>query len=67
MKRNSIDCTMVYQPNGQSMQRTPLNKQALQMHKVEHWQKFSVPIYDMVLQLENYHVVKDKTTANFYV
>lgn len=62
-----MDYTTVFSPNGQATQRTPLNRQALQVHKVEHWQKYSMPCYDMVLQLENYHVVKDKTSANFYV
>lgn len=66
-KGQSVDCTTIYSPNGQSLQKNPLNKQALQVHKVEHWQKFSVPCYEMVLQLENYHVVKDRTTSNFYV
>ena len=31
------DYTTIYSPNGQPMQKTPLNKKALQVHKVEHW------------------------------
>jgi len=54
-------------PNGQPCQKTPLNKAALQQHQVEHWQKFSSPVYDSELMLDDYHIIRDKGTANFYI
>ena len=64
---NAPNFTTVYMPNGQSMQRSPLSKKALQKHNVEKWAKFSSPVYDTVLMLEDYHLVKDKNTATFYL
>ena len=48
------------------MQKTPLNKKALQQYNVEHWRKFEGPAYDTVLTLDKFHMVKDKNSANFY-
>ena len=62
----TADYTTVYLPNGQSFQKTPLNKKDLQKFNVEHWKKFEAPVYDTVLTLEKFHMVKDKNTANFY-
>lgn len=36
-------------------------------HNVEHWQKFSSPQYNCVVSLENFHLVQDKNSANFYL
>jgi len=36
-KHGVFDYTTIYSPNGQSSQRAPLNKQALQVHAVAHW------------------------------
>ena len=49
------------------MQNAPLNKQSLQQFQVEHWQKFSSPVYDTEVTLENYHLVKDRDSARYYV
>jgi hypothetical protein len=62
-----VDCTTFYLPNGQQVQKTPLNKTALKAYHVDHWQKFSSPVYETVVTVDNYHVVKDKGTAQFYI
>lgn len=61
------DYTTVFTPNGNAQKKDPLNKQALQKYKVEHWAKFSSPQYDCVLTLENYHLVKDRNSSAFYI
>ena len=67
IKAKDFDCTAVYLPNGQQVNKTPLNKAALKQHNVEHWQKFSSPIYETVVTVDNYHVVKDKGTSQYYI
>ena len=49
------------------MQKSPFNKKSLQQFQVEHWQKFSTPVYNTEVTLESYHLVKDKDSARYYV
>ena len=34
---------------------------------MEHWKKFAAPIYPTVVTTSNYHIVKDKESANYYI
>lgn len=62
-----VDCTTVYLPNGKAQQLTPLNKAALQKFGVEQWARFSAPMYDAELMLKDYHLIRDKGTAQYTI
>ena len=34
---------------------------------MDHWKKFAAPTYPTVVTTNEYHMVKDKDTANFYI
>ena len=59
--------TTVYNTKGQPVQKSSFNKESLQQFQVEHWQKFSSPVYNTEVTLESYHLVKDKDSARYYV
>ena len=62
------DFTTSYLPSGQSTKNTVLSKDQLRRaYHVEHWKKFAAPIYPTVVTTSNYHIVKDKESANYYI
>ena len=63
----SIDYTVTYLPNGQAKQRSPINKSAMAWNSVIHVKKYSGPVYDTLMDLEDYHLVQDGNTKKFYV
>ena len=64
---SSVDYTTVFMPNGQSSQTKSLNKKYLKKYNVEHWAKYSGPSYETQLTLNNYHIVRDKGTTDYYI
>ena len=62
------DFTVSYMPNGQQYKKNTLNREQLKRaYHVDHWKKFAAPTYPTVVTTNEYHLVRDKDTFNYYI